>query len=80
MAFSKLIDSQHIPTEFILNIPIFKGFDPERFRVEVCLEATDASVRFYFESVELLELIETRKKEIFAAELESCKDMVIIHK
>lgn len=79
LAFKKMINSQHVPTEFVLEIPVFKGFGKERFRVEVCIEATDASVRFWFESVELEELIETRKEEIFNEELKSCQDFVIIN-
>jgi hypothetical protein len=80
VAFQKTIDSSNIPTEFILNIPIFKGQPAERFRVEICLDATDASVRFWFESVELAELIEQRKKELFDKQLAYCEDFVIIHK
>lgn len=76
--FKKFINSQNIPQEFILEIPIFRGFEPETFRVEICIEATDASVRFWFESVELTELIEKRKTEILDAELEYCQDFVII--
>ena len=79
-AFKKIIDSQNVPTEFVLEIPIFKGFGVERFRVEVCIETTDASVRFWFESVELAELIEVRKQEIFNEELRNCQDFVIINK
>ena len=67
--FKKVIDSSKVPTEFILTCPIFKGFGSESFRVEICLEATDASIRFWFESVELAELIETRKQEIFSEQL-----------
>lgn len=78
--FIKEVNSQHIPTEFVLDMPIFKGQKHESFRVEICLDATDASVRFWFESVELAELIEIRKKEIFDAQLVSCQDFVIIHK
>lgn len=78
--FQKTVNSENIPTEFILNIPIFKGQPWETFRVEICLDATDASVRFWFESVELAELVEVRKAEIFADQLESAKDFVIIHK
>jgi len=79
-SFKKLINSQNVPTEFVLELPVFKGFGPERFRVEVCMEATDASVRFWFESVELAELIEVRKQEIFNKELEHCQDFVIINR
>jgi hypothetical protein len=80
LAYRKEINSQNIPTEFVLTLPIFKGFTPETFRVEVCLEATDASVRFWFESVELAELIERRKLEIINEELKSVSDFVIISK
>ncbi len=80
IAFKKLINSQNIPQEFVLNIPVFKGFPGESFRVEVCFETTDASVRFWFESVELNELIEVRKEQIFSKELESCQDFPIIYK
>lgn len=62
--FQKTVNSEHIPTEFILTIPIFKGFTNHSFRVEICLDATDASVRFWFESVELHDIIETEKKKI----------------
>jgi hypothetical protein len=64
--FNKVVDSQHIPTEFVLNVQVFKGMATERFRVEICLEVTEGSVRFWFESPELVELIDRRKKEIFA--------------
>jgi hypothetical protein len=54
-AFVKEVTS-NAPTEFILEIPIFKGFPASSFRVEVCLDVTEGSVRFWFESVELNEL------------------------
>lgn len=79
-AFKKTIASQNIPLNFTLEIPIFKGQPVEKFRVDICLDVTEGSVRFWFESVELVELIEERKKSIFAKELESCQDFVIIHK
>lgn len=68
------------PTEFILNIPVFKGFPPQRFRVEICLDVTDGSARFWFESVELYELVQSQVDAIFNDELEYCKDFVIINK
>lgn len=68
------------PTEFILNIPIFKNQDAVRFRVEICLDVTEGSVRFWFESVELHELIQSVRDQIFAEELKSCEGFVIINK
>lgn len=78
--FEKSVDSSTIPNEFVLNIPVFKGFPSLTFRVEICFDTTDQSVRFWFESVELDEIIKVRSKEIIDAQLEYCKDFVIIHK
>lgn len=77
--FVKTVDSSNIPDEFVLSVPIFEGFDAETFRVEIALDATDASVRFWFESVELHELIETRQEEIIKQQLLHCGGLVIIH-
>lgn len=78
-AFVKEVTS-NAPTEFILNIPIFKGFDAVRFRVEVCLDVTEGSARFWFESVELHELMQTTIDIIFNEELKSAQGFVIINK
>lgn len=68
------------PTEFILNIPIFKGFPAARFRVEICLDVTDGSARFWFESTELHELMKTQIDIIFNEELKIAEGFVIINK
>lgn len=78
-AFVKEVTS-NAPTEFILNIPIFKGFPSVRFRVEVCLDVTEGSARFWFESVELHELMQTTVDIIFNEELKSAQGFVIINK
>lgn len=78
-AFVKEVTS-NAPTEFILNIPIFKGFEAVRFRVEVCLDVTEGSARFWFESTELHELIQTTVEIIFNEELKSAQGFVIINK
>lgn len=78
-SFKKVV-STNIPTEFTLLIPIFKGKEPLRFRVEICLDVTDGGARFWFESTELHELIETHREIIFNEELKNCSDFVIINK
>lgn len=70
----------NLPADFVLKIPIFKGEDTKEFRVEICLDVTDGSARFWFESVELHELIEIEKEIIFNRELQLCQGLVIIHK
>jgi hypothetical protein len=68
------------PTEFILNIPIWKGFPAITFRVEVCLDVTEGSARFWFESVELHEIKQAQLDDIFNQELKSAEGFVIINK
>lgn len=68
------------PTEFILNVPIYKGFPPATFRVEICLDVTDNSARFWFQSVELHELMLTMTEKIFEEELKAAEGMVIVYK
>ena len=67
------------PTEFILTIPIFKGFHQSTFRVEICIDVTDGSARFWFESVELHELMIRMIDEIFTEELKCAEGFVIIN-
>ena len=45
-----------IAADFVLSIPLFKNSTPVTFRVEICYEFTDSTMRFWLESVELEEL------------------------
>lgn len=78
-SFAKTVTS-NIPEDFILNIPIFKGHDRKKFRVEIILDSTDGSTKFWMESVELEELIAIESEAILNKELESCSDYVVIWK
>lgn len=77
-AYVKEVTS-NAPTEFILSIPIFKGFSQSTFRVEICLDVTDGSARFWFESVELHEVMIRMVDEIFVEELKCAEGFVIIN-
>jgi hypothetical protein len=70
----------NIPTDFVMNVPVFKGQGKRQFRVEICIEATDASTKFWLESVELDEMIKIESELILQKELECCKDFVIVYK
>lgn len=72
--------STDLPETFVLNLPIFKNQEKRRFMVEICLDVTDGSAGFWFESVELKELIEVEKDVIINKQLESCKDLVVVYK
>jgi hypothetical protein len=69
-----------VPDSFVLNIPVFKGQDKRQFRVEIEIEATDASVRFWLVSVELHDLIQIESEQILQKQLECCKDFVVVYK
>lgn len=77
--YKKTVET-NIPDSFVLNIPIFKGMEKRRFRVEIGIDSTDASTKFWMESVELYEIIQIESEIIIAEELKSCADYVIIHK
>lgn len=78
-SMSKKVET-NLPDSFILSLPIFKGQGNEQFRVDICFDTTDASIKFWFESTELAELIDKRKIEIFTEELLDFQDFVIIRK
>lgn len=79
LEYEKSVKS-NIPTEFILDIPIYKGQPKQKFRVEICLDVTDGGIRFWLESVELKERMETYRDEIFTTALANCTGLVIINK
>lgn len=78
-SFNKKVET-NLPVDFVLNIPIFKGQERKRFSVEICLEVTDGGCNFWFESVELKELIDIESEIILKKELETCADYVVIWK
>lgn len=78
-AFNKKVETG-LPTSFIMNVPVFKGQEKKRFMVEICLDVTDAAASFWFESVELEEIIDLESGKIIDEQLESCSDYVVIWK
>lgn len=78
-SFNKKVETG-LPEHFVLNIPIFKGQEAKRFQVDICLETTEGSANFWFESVQLSELIKTERDILFNEELKSCEGLVVINK
>jgi hypothetical protein len=77
--YKKTVET-NVPDSFVLNIPIFKGMDKRLFRVEIAIDSTDASTKFWFESVELNDIIQIESQAILEKELETCTDYVVIWK
>lgn len=78
--FAKTINSQNVPTTFYLTIPIYKGQPAVKFLVEICLDSSESSVIFWFESVELAELQAAKVEEIFNEQRTLFSDFVIVNK
>ncbi len=65
----RTVDENKNAPEFKLNVPIYEGYPKKVFSVQTCLDATSGSIRFYFESVELYELLDSEKEKAIADEL-----------
>lgn len=77
--FDKAVKT-NIPESVTLSVPLFKGQPKEKFRVDVCIDVTEAGgLSLWFESVELIELIELRKEALFAEQLSACSEFVIVN-
>jgi hypothetical protein len=63
-----------------MSIPLFKGQEPKRFRVEICFDTTEGSVKFWLESVEMAELIDIESERLLKLQAQHCADYVVIWK
>jgi hypothetical protein len=66
----KVVAENKNAPSFRLNVPIYKGYEKKLFTVQTCLDASSSNrVDFYFESVDLYELIDSEKERAFSEEL-----------
>lgn len=68
-SISKSITSE-IPTSFILKMPIYQGSAVKAFMVDIVMETSDASVKFWLESTELHQLLVSERDEILNEEID----------
>ena len=79
--FTSLLDrtvKSALPTDFILKMPIYEGMDDRSFKVEICYGARDTNIDFWFESVELVELIQKERDQCIDEQLKAFSEYVII--
>lgn len=69
-----------MPSEFALSMPIFQGYEKKEFKVEIFLDARDAGIDFWFESVELAELQRAERDKLIDEELKAFSQFVIIER
>lgn len=67
-----------LPEAFFLEIPIFKGYPPVKFMVEICLDVSAAEARFWLESPELAEVVETQAKSLIEDEIKLIGDKYVV--
>lgn len=74
----KTVNSQNIPEQFKICMPIFKGDVSRTFLVDICIDTTDSNVRFWFESVELDEIVKIERELLIEKELKACEGIPVI--
>lgn len=70
--------TSNMPTDFVLQLPVFVGGETKSFRVEIGIDSTDASAKFWLESSELQEIIISERDRIIDLEIEKFKGLIII--
>lgn len=70
--------NSNMPTDFTLSLPVFVGGDIKTFRVEIGIDSTDSSAKFWLESSELQDIIITDRDKIIDAELLKFDGLIII--
>lgn len=78
-AVEKITNIEHsIPLRFELTIPIFTGTPPKTFFVDICVTANDGGISFWFESIDMHEIISRETDSIFASELARLSDFLVV--
>jgi len=76
----KTTNIEDMSFEFKLNIPVYKGFCNSVFRVEIYMDLSDAAVKFWFESIELVELQKTLADKAIEEQLKIFKGFLLIER
>lgn len=71
--------NQNVHLEFTLMIPLFEGMDAPTFHAELFPEITDGGNRWWIESVELLDLLESETDAILYEEEKRFTDILILN-
>lgn len=70
--------NSNMPTDFILLMPVFVGGEIKSFRVEIGIDSTDSSAKFWLESSELQEIIISDRDKIIDTEIAKFEGLIII--
>jgi len=65
---------QGLPEKFNLKIPIFIGYTPYEFPVDICVDSNNLSIELWLESAEMNELLKTERDIIINQEMKRIQD------
>ena len=63
----------NVPLSFMLTLPLFKGGEKQRLKVDILLEAKGHIVDCYLESIEAIEAMQERRSEVIDEQLSAFK-------
>lgn len=70
--------SSNVPEQFVLMMPVFVGFPPKKFMVDICMSSTDVGVQLWLESPELNEIVLGERDSIIEDQLAHLAPLPII--
>lgn len=66
--------------DFYLETELFKGFDKKKFKVDICFDVMGQNdIKFWFESVDLAEMLETERRLILHDKQMELTEFVLIN-
>lgn len=63
-----------VPRVITFKSPLFEGEEEKVFNVNICCEATSGTIDFFFESPELIQLLETEKADLLEEQAKIFRD------
>ena len=69
-----------MPNNFNLRMELYEGFEPVTFKVDIFLAPRETAIDFWFESIELNDLLKTEKERILNEQIAFFNDYVVIDK
>lgn len=67
--------NEKLPQNIKLALPLYQGTTDKAIIVEICVDTTEHTTRFWLESTELLEMQKTALIEMFSKEIENFKNL-----
>lgn len=70
---------QELDLSFVLNMPIFKGGEKRKFKVDINFDIRDSAIEFWLESIELKEIQERDKENMLQDQAKQLSGYTLIY-